>query len=398
MEIFRLQNYPLTIKMLILFFILTILLIFIRTILAQPKIKERNVKDDIYFISNSLLMNKDLLNNLPINKAFEKQIKINIKNSLQNNLKYESASIELFYSNSENGNLSSKEEIISNKTIISWTLKLLSFDENKNLFLKYSIDKKELDDKNSVDILILFLLPETLIAITISIILLLLIFSKMLNNIDDLTKTIFKSLEEKEILLKEIHHRVKNNLALTIGLIELQEEEINDEKAKKVLIDIKERIYTMELVHRKLYESSNLNNISFKDYVVDLTKMIAKTYNRNEEIIIDIKMEEIELNIETAIPYGLILNELITNSFKYAFTENLNPKLEISLLKENEKIILILKDNGKGLDKDFEKISTKTLGLKLINMIVKHQLQGNISYNNVNGAKFTIEGKIINSN
>ncbi|WP_330848607.1 sensor histidine kinase [Aliarcobacter butzleri] len=213
--------------------------------------------------------------------------------------------------------------------------------------------------------------------------------------VEEKTKEITKSLEEKEILLKEIHHRVKNNLALTISLIELQEEEIEDEKTKKVLVDIQERIYTMELLHRKLYESTNLNKIPFKSYTLDLIKTISKTYDKDEKVKIETSIENIDLNIETAMPYGIILNELITNCFKYAFKNQDEPKLEITISKKNnEEISLILKDNGKGLSKDFSKLCNETLGLRLINMIVNFQLMGKVIYEFDNGAKFTILGKI----
>lgn len=332
---------------------------------------------------------------------------------------------------------------IDNKEVLTWILDL-NLNPSKNVFLAYSINKSQLENKNNLSEIFLF---ETLIAIGISFILILFIFKRLLKNINTLTKTamrvnqgeknirshvkgeddvgilgqsfdsmldffeksiktldkkveektkeISKSLEEKEILLKEIHHRVKNNLALTISLIELQEEEIEDEKTKKVLIDIQERIYTMELLHRKLYESTNLNKIPFKIYVVDLINAISNTYDKNKNVEINFFIEDMDLNIETAMPYGLILNEIITNSFKYAFIDIINPKLDIKISNQNNKKILVeIKDNGKGLKNDFNIISNETLGLRLIDMIVRHQLMGSISYTFDNGAKFTILGEI----
>ena len=148
----------------------------------------------------------------------------------------------------------------------------------------------------------------------------------------------------------------------------------------------------MELLHRKLYESTNLSEISLKNYINDLVQTISKTHNSYEKIDLEMKVEDINLSIETAMPYGLILNELLTNAFKYAFTNQKNPKLEIYILKNNnEEIELIVKDNGKGLQKEFSKISNETLGLRLINMIVKFQLMGTITYSYENGAKFLIK-------
>ncbi len=333
------------------------------------------------------------------------------------------------------------EYTLDDTTVLTWIVDLNI--HNNYLLLTYTVDKKELINKNRAKKL--FILPE-MVALGISFLFMLFLFRKMLNNINTLTKTatrvnqgetnirsgikgdddigilgksfdsmldsfeenikmldkkvkektkeISKSLEEKEILLKEIHHRVKNNLALTISLIELQEEEIDDEKTKKVLIDIQERIYTMELLHRKLYESTNLSQIALKNYVIDLITAISKTYDKEQIVHININVEDIDLNIETALPYGIVINELVTNAFKYAFTNIQNPKLDIVIYKQNkDEILLSIKDNGNGLDKNFNDLSTETLGLRLVNMIVKSQLMGDIYYVYDGGAKFVIVGK-----
>lgn len=337
---------------------------------------------------------------------------------------------------------------IDNKEVLTWIIDLSGNNNSRKILFVYTVDKEQLEEKNHSQIF--FLLPETLLAVGISFLLILFFFRRVIKNMNTLTKTaikvnkgeknirsnvkgdddigilgksfdsmldlfennikildekveektkeITKSLEEKELLLKEIHHRVKNNLALTISLIELQEEEIEDEKTKKVLVDITERIYTMELLHRKLYESTNLNKIPFKSYVMDLIEAISKSYDKEKNVKIEIFIEDIDLNIETAMPYGIILNELVTNSFKYAFLNQNQPKLEITISKQNEEeILLILKDNGKGLSKDFSKLSNETLGLRLINMIVNFQLMGKVIYEFENGAKFTISGKFKNN-
>jgi len=289
------------------------------------------------------------------------------------------------------------EHTYKEKDLITWTIDLSAEKNNEYFLLTYTIDKEELLDKNKMKVMFLF--PETILAILISFLLIFFIFKRILTNMKVLdtkvaqkTQQLEKSLVEKEILLKEIHHRVKNNLALTISLLELQEEEIEDDKTKKVLVDIQERIYTMELLHRKLYESTDLNKISFKNYVHDLTSAIAKSYDRKNKVFMDIKMQEIHLSIETAMSYGLLLNELITNAFKYAFKDNENPIFEITITQNEEDIILVVKDNGKGLQKDFNEICNDTLGLKLINMIVHYQLFGTIRYEYEKGAKFIIEG------
>ncbi|RXJ90344.1 histidine kinase [Arcobacter sp. CECT 8983] len=210
--------------------------------------------------------------------------------------------------------------------------------------------------------------------------------------VEEKTKELQNSLLEKEILLKEIHHRVKNNLALTISLIKLQENKIKDKNTQTILNDIQERIYTMELLHRKLYESSNLNSICFKEYVENLLEDISYTYDIEKKVEYKIDIEKIVLNIEIAMPCALILNELITNSFKYAFKDNPKPKLEISMKKtEKGTLLLIHKDNGKGLSKQIDLETSETLGLKLINSISKFQLDGQITYSYEKGAVFKIE-------
>lgn len=386
MKILDLKNYSLITKVLIAFFIITFLSISIRTALAQPKIKEKNFKDDINFVTKSLLITKDLF-------LEEKKIE-EIKNSLIKNLSYKTTEIKFLYLDNFKNDIFIEEVNINNNVFVIWYLKLNISRNNKNLFLKLSIEKDEIENKNSISILILFLLPETLVAIFLSISLLFIIFKRMLNNIELLNKQLSKSLEEKETLLKEVHHRVKNNLALTISLIELQEEEIKDIKTKKTLNEIQERIFTMELLHRKLYESEDLNKISFKDYIEDLINSIKISYDKGDEILINPQIEDIFLTIENAMPYGLILNELITNAFKYAFLDVFNPTIYIKITKTNNILTLIIKDNGKGLKKDYKSLFDKTLGLKLVNNIVKLQLQGEITYSFENGAKFLIEGKI----
>lgn len=211
--------------------------------------------------------------------------------------------------------------------------------------------------------------------------------------VEEKTKELKKSLEEKEILLKEIHHRVKNNLSLTISLIKLQQEEIKDESSKKVLNDIQERIYTMELLHRKLYESSNLNKINLKEYVENLVNNISSSHTMKTSVKLNINIKKIYLNIETAMPCGLILNEIITNAYKYAFKNNDNPELRISIKKENDKYILIIKDNGKGIKEGIDISNSSTLGLRLINSIATLQLEGDLHYSKENGSIFKLNFK-----
>lgn len=340
------------------------------------------------------------------------------------------------------------EHEINGERVLTWILNLTkNTNQSRYFFLAHTIDKKEIQQRNNAGLS--FLLTETLIAIGLSFLIILLLLKKTFTKVDTITNTaqlvsqgrknircnikgdddigilgeafdsmldrfetsiqtldkkveektkeITQSLEEKEILLKEIHHRVKNNLALTIGLLELQEEEVQDSKTKKVLVEIQERIFTMELLHRKLYESSNINDIPFKEYVMDLVQAIARTYDMNKEVKVDIVMKALQMNIEKAMPFGLVLNELVTNAFKYAFKENPSPELLISICEKNEQLIMTIQDNGKGLQKSFEEIQNNTLGLKLISTIVRHQLFGEIVYAYDKGAKFIITSEVQNA-
>jgi len=209
--------------------------------------------------------------------------------------------------------------------------------------------------------------------------------------VEEKTKELQSSLDEKEVLLKEIHHRVKNNLGLTIALIKLQQNKIEDIATKNILNNIQDRIYTMELLHRKLYESNNLNLIPFREYIPSLVYDISKSYDYKHAISYKFNIDDIYLDIQKALPCGLILNEIISNAFKYAFINNKHAQLSISMKEQNNKYILCIKDNGKGLNKDITIEHASTLGLKLIHSIAKLQLRGKINYEYLKGSIFSIE-------
>ncbi len=211
--------------------------------------------------------------------------------------------------------------------------------------------------------------------------------------VEDKTKELSSSLEEKEVLLKEIHHRVKNNLAMTINLIKLQKSKIEDEKTKETLVDIQERIFTMELLHRKLYESKDLNSISFKKYVEELCFDLEKTYGNNKDIKINYHIKDINMSIEYALPCGLIITECLTNAYKYAFVENTGT-ITISFTQKENRYTLVVSDNGVGLPEYIDINKSKTLGLRLISSIVRGQLLGTFDYVYKNGSKFYINFRV----
>ena len=203
------------------------------------------------------------------------------------------------------------------------------------------------------------------------------------------TAELRNSLEEKEILLKEIHHRVKNNLAMTINLIKLQKSKIDDFKTKETLTDIQERIFTMELLHRKLYESKDLNSISFRKYILELSLDVNKTYGKSKNIKINTKIDDFNMNIEYALPCGLIITECITNAYKYAFLDD-NGNINIYFSCIDNRCTLVIHDDGVGLPSKIDINRSKTLGLKLISTIIRGQLFGEFNYSYEEGAKFII--------
>jgi len=176
-----------------------------------------------------------------------------------------------------------------------------------------------------------------------------------------------ESLKEKEILLAEIHHRVKNNLAVITGLLELQVQNTDNDEAKTVLRDSQLRINSMALIHEKLYESDNLSLIQFGKYIGELIDVIADSHITKEKPIeIDIESDPIEFTITQAIPCGLLMNEIVTNALKHAFEGRNSGKISISLKKEGDVIQLVISDNGIGLPDNFEEMKVKSLGMTLI--------------------------------
>jgi len=214
-------------------------------------------------------------------------------------------------------------------------------------------------------------------------------FDSMLDKLENNIKTLDKDVENrtieltnslkiKELLLKEIHHRVKNNLSLTINFIKLQKYKIDDKKIKSALTSIENRVYTMALLHTKMYESKNLDSIDFKIYTSQLSEDIKSTFEENINVSIIINIDNIYLNIDQAMSCGLIINEAIVNAFKYAFIGKSDENyLKIDFKKTNQEYLLQIIDNGIGLKKDFNIDKSESLGLNLIKSISETQLNGN---------------------
>ncbi|MEB3883116.1 histidine kinase dimerization/phosphoacceptor domain -containing protein [Lyngbya sp. CCY1209] len=200
------------------------------------------------------------------------------------------------------------------------------------------------------------------------------------------------SLKEKEILLKEIHHRVKNNLLIVSNILELQEDYISDSEILKVLADSQKRIYSMALIHEKLYRSPGLDRIDFGDYLETLADNLFETYNfiPGDRITFQSDVEPIYLNVETANPCGLIVNELVSNALKHAFPDGRSGTLKLSLRRdEGEKIILIVKDDGIGFPENLDFRTVESLGLELV-CTLTHQLRGTLEMSRNNGTEFKL--------
>ncbi len=195
---------------------------------------------------------------------------------------------------------------------------------------------------------------------------------------------------EKDVLMKEIHHRVKNNLQVISGLLELQGKSLQDETAKNALREGRNRVRSIALIHQNLYQFENLSTIELKRFVNDLCRQVESVFKKSKLVIMNITVPDIRLDIDSAVPLGLILNELLSNSFKYAF-DNVEAgaiNLEIRSVTEG-KYQLLYSDNGSGLPAGFDFTKASTLGIQLINDLSR-QIGGNVQYENKNGAAFTI--------
>lgn len=199
------------------------------------------------------------------------------------------------------------------------------------------------------------------------------------------------SLLEKELLLQEVHHRVKNNLQVISSLLSLQGRTLNDKLAKEIFRETKDRIRSLALVHEQLYRSEDLARIDFTDYVRDLTTHLFHSHSINSSAIeMQLNIDDVYLDINTAIPCGLIINELVTNALKHAFPMREKGRIWINLeSKNNGNYLLSVRDDGVGFPSELDFQNTESLGLQLVNMLV-HQLNGTISINGSGGTEFQI--------
>ncbi len=206
-------------------------------------------------------------------------------------------------------------------------------------------------------------------------------------------KLIQRSLEEKEVLLKEIHHRVKNNMQIIQSLLSLQLNTLTDPEQRKALIDSGNRIKSMALIHETLYSSEDIAHLDIKVYFEHIVQHLFKIYS-SSDIHIDIKVntDPQDLNMDSCIASGLIINELISNALKYAFIDTRKGNLSISLNRIDDKQgSLIVKDDGCGLPEDFEIEGTASLGLRIVRILAQGQMKGDLIVTSQGGTMFEIK-------
>jgi two-component sensor histidine kinase len=202
------------------------------------------------------------------------------------------------------------------------------------------------------------------------------------------------SLEEKEVLLREIHHRVKNNMQVIISLLRLQAQQISDDKVQTALAESQNRVRAMALVHESLHDSGNLARINLQQYLSGLAEGLTGSFgigSGRPEIAVTVGTPDLLIDIDQAVPIGLVINELVTNAMEHAFPKNTRGKIRISVQELDQgRIELVVQDNGIGLPEDAGQKSSSGLGLKLVQRIVENQLKGRYSIEKRNGTRFVV--------
>jgi len=216
-----------------------------------------------------------------------------------------------------------------------------------------------------------------------------------ITNLKQVESQIKASLKEKETLLQEIHHRVKNNMQVIISLLKLQSSTVQDQAVLDALMKSQTRVQAMASVHETLYSTESLSSIDFKTYTSKLARTIFQTFGVSSgQVELKIEAEDIKFGIEKATPLGLLINELVSNSLKYAFPEGRSGEITIRLKKiDGDEIELIFGDNGIGVPEDFDWRNTDTLGFKLVKILAEGQLNGEINLECDYGTRFVIRFK-----
>ncbi|MFH2130242.1 MAG: response regulator [bacterium] len=214
---------------------------------------------------------------------------------------------------------------------------------------------------------------------------------KIRNQNDELIDVI----KEKETLIREIHHRVKNNMQIITSLLDLQADSVQNSQIREVLRESQSRIHTMAALHETLHESDNLSEIDLQTYLFKIVSTIFSTYlTAPDRIILKTDVDELPISLNKASPLGLIINELISNALKYAFPGERKGEITVSVKKSSDQLALTIADDGVGMPEGLDWRNTNTLGLKLIRSLSEDQLGGTVDMESHNGTRFTIKFKL----
>jgi PAS domain S-box-containing protein len=202
--------------------------------------------------------------------------------------------------------------------------------------------------------------------------------------------TLKHSLKDKETLLKEVYHRVKNNMQVISSLLNMESQSVKEPAASELLKETQNRVRIMQLIHEKLYKSQDLSKIDFSHYIRDLSDQLRRAYPVSKKVTLKIKSVGIYLGVDKAIPCGLIINELVSNAYKYAFKDSQKGEINIELTSRKPgKYLLIVKDNGAGIPADINIHETESLGMMLVTTLTE-QLEGTLKLDRSHGTKFII--------
>lgn len=216
------------------------------------------------------------------------------------------------------------------------------------------------------------------------------IISRNVTSTVEYEEKLIESVKEKEVLLKEVHHRVKNNLQVINSILNLQSSYVTDEETLQIIVESQNRIRSMSYIHESLYQTKDFSSINFQDYITNLVQNLIHSYEvYSDKTELDLKVDEVNLALDQAIPCGLILNELITNALKYAYPDQEKGKITIQVFEEQGKVFVKVQDFGVGLPDGFNISDTDSLGLSLVDTLID-QLDGELRLQTKGGTEFLI--------
>lgn len=216
------------------------------------------------------------------------------------------------------------------------------------------------------------------------------IISRDITSTVEYEEKLIESVKEKEVLLKEVHHRVKNNLQVINSILNLQSSYVKDDETLQIIIESQNRIRSMSYIHESLYQTKDFSSINFQDYITNLVQNLIHSYEIfSDKTELELNVDEVKLALDQAIPCGLILNELITNALKYAYPAEEGGKIAIEVFEKYNRVHIKVKDFGVGLPKDFNISETDSLGLSLVDTLID-QIDGELQLKTKNGTEFLI--------